>query len=38
MVITILSFLCIDNSNWDINEEDEKEGGVDQKKDEVHNC
>ena len=32
MVVTILS---IDNSNWDINEEEE--GDVDQKKDEVHN-
>ena len=38
MVITILSILCIDNSNWDINEEEEKEGDVEQKKDEVHNC
>ena len=28
----------IDNSNWDINEEEETEGDVEQKKDEVHNC
>ena len=38
MAITILSIPCIDNSNCDINEEGEKEGDVDQKKDEVHNC
>ena len=35
MAITILSIPCIDNSNCDINEEEEKEGDVEQNKDEV---